>query len=59
IYDTYSGNFQGGLDWSVTFTGAEDAIISARNVSAVPVPAAAWLFGSAMLGLAGLRRKSV
>lgn len=25
--------------------------------SAVPVPAAAWLFGSALLGVAGLRRK--
>ena len=28
-------------------------------VSAVPVPAAAWLFGSALLGFAGFRRKSV
>lgn len=27
--------------------------------SAVPVPAAAWLFGSALLGFAGFRRKSV
>jgi hypothetical protein len=25
--------------------------------SAVPVPAAAWLFGSALLGLAGVSRK--
>lgn len=29
-----------------------------RNVSSVPVPAAAWLFGSALLGLGGLRRKN-
>lgn len=29
------------------------------NPSAVPVPAAAWLFGSALLGFAGFRRKSV
>ena len=28
-------------------------------VSTVPVPAAAWLFGSALLGFAGFRRKSV
>ena len=28
------------------------------TVSNVPVPAAAWLFGSGLLGLAGLRRKS-
>jgi hypothetical protein len=27
------------------------------NVSAVPVPAAAWLFGSALVGLAGVGRK--
>jgi hypothetical protein len=27
------------------------------NVSAVPIPAAAWLFGSALIGLAGLSRK--
>lgn len=27
------------------------------NVSEVPVPAAAWLFGSALLGLAGIKRK--
>jgi hypothetical protein len=27
------------------------------RVSAVPVPAAVWLFGTAMLGLFGLRRK--
>jgi hypothetical protein len=27
-------------------------------VSAVPVPAAVWLFGTAMMGLLGLRRKS-
>lgn len=29
------------------------------NPSAVPVPAAIWLFGSVLLGFAGLRRKSV
>lgn len=27
------------------------------NVSSVPVPAAAWLFGSALIGLVGLKRK--
>lgn len=37
-----------------------DGLNSARfgsQVAAVPVPAAAWLFGSALLGFAGLRRK--
>ena len=34
-----------------------DAIAVVTNASTVPVPAAAWLFGSALLGLAGLRKK--
>ena len=29
------------------------------SISTVPVPAAAWLFGSALIGFAGFRRKSV
>ena len=28
-----------------------------NNVSTVPVPAAAWLFGSALIGLTGLKRR--
>ncbi|MDB4308248.1 VPLPA-CTERM sorting domain-containing protein [Gammaproteobacteria bacterium] len=36
------------------FTGVE---IDNVNVSAVPVPAAVWLFGSALAGLGWLRRK--
>ena len=35
----------------------EQFYVSGMEVSAVPVPAAVWLFGTAMLGLAGLRRK--
>jgi hypothetical protein len=30
---------------------------SNSQISAVPLPAAAWLFGSALLGLGALRRK--
>ena len=30
---------------------------TAGSVSAVPIPAAAWLFGSALLGLGVLKRK--
>lgn len=30
---------------------------ASTNISAVPLPAAAWLFGSALLGLGALRRK--
>ena len=36
--------------------GLYDVSISA-NVSAVPVPAAAWLFASGLLGLIGVARK--
>lgn len=32
--------------------------VTASATSEVPVPAAAWLFGSALLGLAGIRKKS-
>lgn len=34
-----------------------DNISLTADVAVVPVPAAAWLFGSAMLGLAGFKRK--
>ncbi|MES9903302.1 MAG: proprotein convertase P-domain-containing protein [Sedimenticola sp.] len=33
-------------------------LVITTDVAAVPVPAAAWLFGSALLGLVGLRRKA-
>jgi len=34
-------------------------IVVDYSLKAVPVPAAVWLFGSALLGLTGLKRKSV
>jgi hypothetical protein len=34
-----------------------DCAFTRTVISAVPVPAAAWLFGSALLGLVGLKRK--
>ncbi|MFK8068985.1 MAG: LamG-like jellyroll fold domain-containing protein [Gammaproteobacteria bacterium] len=56
-----NGNWAG-----YTFTGDIDDVqlynsaLSAndiQNLSAVPVPAAVWLFGSALIGLLGIRRK--
>lgn len=42
------------------FFGAEAGVTGYTYVSSVPVPAAVWLFGSGLLGLAGLaRRKKV
>lgn len=42
----------------LTFLSSSDVSFQAVNVSTVPVPAAAWLFGSAVLGFFGMRRKS-
>jgi hypothetical protein len=45
-----------GIHWGMTC--ANDVIEG--SVSTVPVPAAAWLFGSGLLGLVGVaRRKKV
>jgi hypothetical protein len=41
-----------------TATWRIDNFTVSGSLTAVPVPAAAWLFGSALLGLAGLRRRA-
>jgi hypothetical protein len=46
-------NISTGLG-SLTFTDFQSVAFTA---TVVPVPAAAWLFGSALLGLAGLKRR--
>lgn len=43
-----------GINGSAPLSGS---IIGTVVPSSVPVPAAAWLFGSALLGLAGVRRR--
>lgn len=45
---TFAPNNGGGVDYTMTF----------NVTSEVPVPAAAWLFGTALLGLVGVKRKS-
>ena len=37
----------------------DDYVVGISEVSPVPVPAAAWLFGTALFGFAGFRRHSV
>ncbi|WP_279245634.1 VPLPA-CTERM sorting domain-containing protein [Candidatus Litorirhabdus singularis] len=46
-----------GLNFTVPISDDDDWARLEANVSAVPLPAAAWLFGSALLGLAGVSRR--
>ncbi len=56
---TMAQGLSGGGSWSITqsatFTRNGDGNYAV--FSAVPIPAAAWLFGSALLGLGALKRK--
>jgi hypothetical protein len=42
---------------NVSSLGLPDEVISFATVSSVPIPAAAWLFGSGLFGLIGLARR--
>jgi hypothetical protein len=53
VYSIYLGG-NGGLNWNQQHDGYVLNITS----SPVPVPGAVWLFGSAMLGMLGMRRKA-
>jgi len=57
--EAFPGASGGSWDFDLTVdigNGAVDYNFD-HDVSAVPLPAAAWLFGSAVLGLAGVRRR--
>jgi hypothetical protein len=55
--DTLSSTDKSNLLYN-TDPGLDGAVsLKITSMSAVPVPAAAWLFGSALIGLVGLRRK--
>ena len=43
--------------WNITFAGINPELKIVVDVQAVPVPAAVWLFGSGLIGLAGLARR--
>lgn len=47
----------GDVSQSAALLGSDGSISANVNASAVPVPAAAWLFGSALAGLVMVRRK--
>lgn len=59
-YDEMSGAFTASWD-AVVVGGAFDGYLASwsieGNVSTVPVPAAVWLFGSGLLGLAAVARR--
>ena len=62
VFDLATGNGQVCLFYATAgcIPGATQAVIfegSFELAAPVPVPAAAWLFGSALLGMAGLRRR--
>jgi hypothetical protein len=47
------------LSYTISGEGGEMYLSAlATDMNVVPVPAAVWLFGTAMFGLIGLRRKS-
>jgi hypothetical protein len=50
--DHFQGNGFVSFDYNLTLGGTV-----ATTPSAVPVPAAAWLFGSGLLGLVGVARR--
>jgi len=61
VFGSYSNNIPGQLvDFSITnlsFDGTRFSGDFSFTVSEVPVPAAAWLFGSGLIGLIGIARR--
>ena len=51
------GTYYGGQAPYHEFVSYHSWAVRAGDVSSVPVPAAAWLFGTALLGLAGVKRR--
>lgn len=47
-----------GVDEPLSSTSRVWAVWSLSEVTPVPVPAAVWLFGSALIGLAGMKCKN-
>ncbi len=47
----------GGYDTGTGGVYGEDGVESAKFATVVPVPAAVWLFGSGLIGLAGIARR--
>ena len=52
----FNGTASGG-SYSVNVVSGGGAVVTPPNPSNVPVPAAVWLFGSALMGLVGVSRR--
>jgi hypothetical protein len=52
-----TGQVQSYVLGGVSFSAANGLVFTANGGPAVPLPAAAWLLGSGLLGLAGVRRR--
>jgi len=62
LYSTPSTDPNGSTDFwidDLTITAPDHAGIQTAGTNPVPVPAAFWLLGSGLIGLAGLRRRNV
>ena len=57
VYDDIVQNSPGNFYTEANNSITEITLASNFTISPVPVPAAAWLFGSAMIGLVGIKRK--
>ncbi|MEW6267143.1 MAG: VPLPA-CTERM sorting domain-containing protein [Thermodesulfobacteriota bacterium] len=60
LYDTWSPGYH-SMAWGGSYADMDlwgvTVFIPSGGTAAVPVPAAIWLFGSGLLGLAGLRKR--
>ena len=56
-FDSRNGGTYRTTGLKLLATGVMDGDVAGLAASAVPVPAAVWLFGSALLGLVGIGRK--
>ncbi len=57
IASTFSLSPSGGINWDATLDFQQNFSATVNVDAFVPVPAAVWLFGSALLGMAGLGRR--
>jgi hypothetical protein len=58
MYDGYTLNFMPSSS-PLEFSSWDNLSITVNSIAPIPLPAGVWLFGSALLGMLGLKRKRV